>query len=260
MDLKVLPVVMREVEDDLFKQYALGSDAPRYILTHMSRYERDLRQIIPLLPEDAYVLDLGAYPYFVSEVLARYCKTVMAAGVPEYPSALKLRSVKVGVNCDVSVLPFESGSVDAVIFTEIFEHLYINPLGALEEIYRVLEPGGFLYLTTPNAIGVRRLARTLMRGTMADDVLPVLQSIKRRQMIGHFREYTPREITRLLEHVGFWPVETSTVNPYRKHDLEGLFFRMISTPFRNGREVIVSIARKPDQQPSASHAVLLRST
>ncbi|MDM8359641.1 class I SAM-dependent methyltransferase [Pandoraea communis] len=46
-------------------------------------------------------------------------------------------------------LPIESSSVDTVILQEVIEHLP-NHLSALQEICRILRPGGELFLTTPN--------------------------------------------------------------------------------------------------------------
>lgn len=46
-------------------------------------------------------------------------------------------------------LPIESESVDMVILQEVIEHLP-NHLSALQEISRILKPGGELFITTPN--------------------------------------------------------------------------------------------------------------
>ena len=46
-------------------------------------------------------------------------------------------------------LPIANQSADLVILQEVIEHLP-NQLFALEEIYRVLKPGGELFLTTPS--------------------------------------------------------------------------------------------------------------
>jgi SAM-dependent methyltransferase len=48
---------------------------------------------------------------------------------------------------DAHRLPFDDATVDAVVCTEVFEHL-IDPPAAAREIIRVLKPGGRLVLTT----------------------------------------------------------------------------------------------------------------
>ena len=47
---------------------------------------------------------------------------------------------------------FADDSIDAVIFTEIIEHLTFNPIILWKAIYRVLKPGGHIYLSTPNSM------------------------------------------------------------------------------------------------------------
>lgn len=48
---------------------------------------------------------------------------------------------------DAHHLPFADASVDAVVCTEVFEHL-LDPPAAAQEIIRILKPGGRLILTT----------------------------------------------------------------------------------------------------------------
>jgi SAM-dependent methyltransferase len=48
---------------------------------------------------------------------------------------------------DAHHLPFQDASVDAIVCTEVFEHL-IDPPAAAREIIRILKPGGRLVLTT----------------------------------------------------------------------------------------------------------------
>src|SRR5690348_11825906 len=47
--------------------------------------------------------------------------------------------------------PFEDESFDAVVMTEVVEHLREYPARSLAEAARILRTGGRIYLTTPNA-------------------------------------------------------------------------------------------------------------
>lgn len=49
---------------------------------------------------------------------------------------------------DLRAMPFEEGSVDAVLCTEVLEHCE-DPFQAMREIRRVLKPGGLLLVTSP---------------------------------------------------------------------------------------------------------------
>jgi SAM-dependent methyltransferase len=50
--------------------------------------------------------------------------------------------------CDILAIPEPAGSFDAILCTEVFEHLP-DPLGAVREFARLLRPGGKLLLTAP---------------------------------------------------------------------------------------------------------------
>ena len=53
-------------------------------------------------------------------------------------------------------LPYTAGSFDGVLCTEVIEHV-LNPKQVMEEIARVLRPGGFLAMSVPNEDLIDRL-------------------------------------------------------------------------------------------------------
>lgn len=70
---------------------------------------------------------------------------------PDAESAKRLKAFNVDARCGtIEALPLESATVDVVICTEIFEHLTPESLDAgLQQIRRVLKPGGLLIGTVP---------------------------------------------------------------------------------------------------------------
>lgn len=46
------------------------------------------------------------------------------------------------------MLPFKESSIDAIIITEVLEHL-LNPVQCLENIFHCLKPGGYAIFTVP---------------------------------------------------------------------------------------------------------------
>lgn len=101
-------------------------------------------------------------------------------------------------------LPFASGSADAVLFSEVVEHL-VDPDGALDELRRVLRPGGHLMLSTPN------LAAWYNRGLLLAGVQPVFSEVSLRaihgrpgrEVVGHLRLYTARALRSFVTAAGF---------------------------------------------------------
>ncbi|MDH6215478.1 class I SAM-dependent methyltransferase [Streptomyces pseudovenezuelae] len=105
-------------------------------------------------------------------------------------------------------LPFGAGSADAVLFSEVVEHL-VDPDAALDEIRRVLRPGGHLMLSTPN------LAAWYNRGLLLAGVQPVFSEVSLRaihgrpgsEVVGHLRLYTARALREFVAASGFTVVE-----------------------------------------------------
>ncbi|WP_338898440.1 class I SAM-dependent methyltransferase [Streptomyces sp. TG1A-60] len=101
-------------------------------------------------------------------------------------------------------LPFRSESADAVLFSEVIEHL-VDPDAALDEIHRVLRPGGHLMLSTPN------LAAWYNRALLLAGVQPVFSEVSLRgihgrpgtEVVGHLRLYTARALREFVAASGF---------------------------------------------------------
>ena len=94
------------------------------------------------LPEDALVLDAGAgnclYRSLFSVVRyesADFCQVDKEYGEITYV-------------CDLTDIPVEEGRYDRVLLTQVLEHVP-EPKDVLNEMYRVLKPGGELWLSTP---------------------------------------------------------------------------------------------------------------
>jgi SAM-dependent methyltransferase len=95
------------------------------------------------------VLDFGcgSKPY---EPLFVNCENYV--GVDIAKSGHNHNDSKVDVFWDGKTLPFDDNFFDACVSFEVFEHVF-NPEAVLEELKRVLKPGGSLVITTPFAYG-----------------------------------------------------------------------------------------------------------
>lgn len=57
---------------------------------------------------------------------------------------------KLDIVSDILAIPLPGASVDAIMCTEVLEHIP-DPLGAIREFNRLIKPGGYLLLTAPFA-------------------------------------------------------------------------------------------------------------
>ena len=107
---------------------------------------------------------------------------------------------------DIGELPFQTGTFGAVICTEVLEHL-LEPAAAVKEALRVLQPGGLLLVTVPNAAYVRRRFDLALRG-MFDPYGDAL-SLSEPWRDPHIRFFTVVSLAHLLGSTGFEGVVVS---------------------------------------------------
>src|SRR5262249_13042853 len=95
--------------------------------------------------------------------------------------------------------PVASESIDLAIFTEVLEHLTLDPMRTLGELNRIIKPGGYLLLSTRNCTSLRSVVNA-SRGKHPYQWAPYS---KEGHTDRHNREYTPSEVRSALEAAGF---------------------------------------------------------
>jgi 2-polyprenyl-3-methyl-5-hydroxy-6-metoxy-1,4-benzoquinol methylase len=106
-------------------------------------------------------------------------------------------------------LPFRNNYFDVIIAIEVIEHLY-NPDHAVLEAKRLLRPGGFLILSTPNlAWWANRLALLLgyqpylSAPSMCFNVGKMFRRPQKGTIYEHIRLFTRKALLQLLSIYGF---------------------------------------------------------
>lgn len=194
-----------------------------YLNIHMTRIEKTLA-ITPRGKVGDRVLEMGAYlqmtPALKSqlgygEVRGCYYGKL---GVVEHKA---VRSADGEVfECDIDLFdaerdrfPYPDEHFSTVLCCELVEHLAADPMHMMSEINRILRPGGGLVLTTPNITSSRAIAAAMLGyhpGFFPAYIRPIEDGTDAR----HNREYTPREVARLLIDSGF-EVTLLDTGPFR---------------------------------------------
>ncbi|MHB8901902.1 MAG: class I SAM-dependent methyltransferase, partial [Thermoguttaceae bacterium] len=160
------------------------------------------------------ILDVGPTPFtlFIKEALPEH----EVWGL-DRTDLLKDRFEQRGVrfkscNLDEGKIPFGDEFFDVIIFTEVLEHVFGPPSELLQELRRVLRPGGELILGVPN---IARLANRL-RLVFGVSPLPDPDNQMKRDWVhghGHIHEYTRGEIVGLCKKNGMEVRQTWMFSP-----------------------------------------------
>lgn len=143
------------------------------------------------------LLDLGCAYGFVMEVARERGWEVAGIEPAEAVAASAAFSLGVPVAPDLFSAGLAAESFDAVLAWDVIEHLP-DPRRALEEVARLLRPGGVLSVVTPD---IGSLAARIL-GRHWEEM---------RKMPEHIYFFDRASLTTLLRVVGFEPVEWGTV-------------------------------------------------
>jgi SAM-dependent methyltransferase len=181
-------------------------------------YHRNLeiiKFISPIMEKPFKVLDIGIGPGIASLVLSKMGINVTGFDTwEEYASEYNNRSgekndiinrlkdhgVEIRFHNLSETLPFETDSFDVVLFLDVIEHLPGSPGPVLKEIYRLLKPGGYLIVTTPNMANLRN---RVIFSFGKSHYLGFKDSFSSAKYFGHNREYTFDEMVFMLRESGF---------------------------------------------------------
>jgi SAM-dependent methyltransferase len=128
------------------------------------------------------IIDIGCGRGFLLKQLLEHDPSLQAFGVEVSPAqACEARAAGITVfeqNVEAGI-PLADGSVDVAVVGEVIEHLF-DPDACIEEMRRILRPGGTLIVTTPN------LASWLNRILLLFGIQPVFTETSTRKKYGHW--------------------------------------------------------------------------
>ena len=196
---------LRETLVQSYGNHAIAPGEANYIDRHLRRYAQTLK-FLPDRP--GALLDVGCFPGHTSLLAAAQGWSVVGVSrfdgvflTAAFAERMKEQGIAV-LNADVERdrIPVGDETFDCVFFNEIVEHLPFNPFHALDEVWRVLKPGGRLVFSVPNFASFDHLWALLrVRSFYPDLARPLEDAFHADIGQRHIREYTPGECRHLLE-------------------------------------------------------------
>jgi 2-polyprenyl-3-methyl-5-hydroxy-6-metoxy-1,4-benzoquinol methylase len=211
------------------------------------------------------VLEISSFLGVVDIALAKIGFEVHTYDIPEFQKNSKLNELYSNFNVQPSYgyikdvwqngLPYPDNHFDAVILSEVIEHLNFNPLPVLQEINRILKKDGILYITTPNQVNLMNRIKIIsgrsIRNSISDSVTQLDQT--QHTICGiHWREYTLEELIQLLEITGF-SITTYTYSHMAKTPtssfIKKIFYATSSLLCPKLADSITIISKKKEYRP-----------
>ena len=96
-------------------------------------------------------------------------------------------------------LPFEKGSFDMLMMHDVLEHLHDSPRSLLIALMDLVRPEGYLFVTVPNAVNIRKRLRVVLGKTN----MPSFEQYYwyPDPWRGHVREYVRDDLVQLSEYL-----------------------------------------------------------
>jgi SAM-dependent methyltransferase len=129
----------------IFEERSLKASLRRMFRFNTTCRDGWVREQARKLPKGSKILDVGAgcAPY---RDLFNHCEYLTQDFGLE-PATQDLYT-PLDYECDITDIPVDDSSFDAVLCTEVLEHLP-EPIKAIQEISRILRPNGMVFLTAP---------------------------------------------------------------------------------------------------------------
>ena len=195
---------------NMYEQYSTKTDAGYWVRHRSREIHSELKRL-----DLNQLVEVGAGTGSVCGFLAQNGIDV-AAIEPLKAGAIQIRKRGIQTICGrLEIVNFPSESIKSYGVFDVLEHIE-NPSQLLDEMYRTLEPGGYLLVTVP--------CGQWLWGEMD-------------KSIGHYRRYSTKRINEVVSRSGFTPIKSRYL--FLSLVLPALIFRAI--PFRLG-------VRKPEQQ------------
>lgn len=141
---------------------------------------------------------------------------------------------------------FKRDSFDMVMAHDVLEHLHDSPRLLLTDMLRMVKPEGFLFITVPNAVNIKKRLEVLLGRTNMERFESYYWYPG--NFRGHVREYVKADLVSLCDFLGVDIVELHGVDHMLTRKLPTWvrpLYKMATAPFPGLKDSWLLVARKP---------------
>jgi len=176
----------------------------RYFNFHKKRFMRMAETIDAKCGGKGRVLDIGSHYLHASLILQKMGYEVQCMDVSAFwnldfvQQRAAANGLKKRVEDNLENMPGLQDTRDAfevIVFAEIFEHITFNPIRFWKHIYRLIVTGGFIYISTPNALTWYNMLKQLKNIVLLKGIGLNVDLIFKNVTYGHhWKEYSAHEM------------------------------------------------------------------
>lgn len=219
----------RKELEELLKYCKKEGFYEKYIINYnFMRVRADVDLLGCYVNKKAAILDIGAVPPILEQYLLRMGYenlTVWDPNVNDFYDFFHEYNIKSNtVNISLDEEESTKDKYDLVIFSEVLEHLTGDIGAVIGKLRKCIKTGGYLYITTPNLESISGLYSIFCNGIALasksrDTVYAQYERVKENGYYGHVREYTDKEVIRLMYDFGFDIVKGIKMPEFRDENI-----------------------------------------
>lgn len=244
--------------DEILKEVS-GTALEQYLVQMRGRYSFLMSRLGEIATQGQVVVEAGASPGILTLLMQKLGYEVTALDLaPDIPFTAKTEKNDKNLFKDFSIpviktdisncpLPLKSGCADVVMMNETIEHFTEPPLFCIKEISRVLKPGGYLILTTPNVASLSNRIK-LLAGINVYTEIDIYHKVSKYKL--HNREYTMKDLEYLAAEAGLKTVDKRCLNlggaplPPVKNMVRNVYY-MVNNLIPGSATNLYLLAKKP---------------
>jgi SAM-dependent methyltransferase len=242
--------VRKAVDNFPFPHYMTKNDKPKEVYYSIGR------TVMRHMAQGVRILDFGCGPCDKTAVLQFLGYTCTGYDdLQDYWHMLpgnRERIVDFASRCGIDLvvaagggLPFQAESFDMILLQDVLEHWHDSPRDLLNDLLQLAKPGGYLLITVPNAVNIRKRTRVVL----GKSNLPPFDQFYwwPSRWRGHVREYVRDDLVKLGGYLDLEIVELRGCD----HMLEKVPLRLkliyvaVTNVFDGLKDSWLLVARKP---------------